>query len=198
MSFQVFFTPSINPDQNSDRKFVISVQVLVQDSDIPCQRFTKNSFIPFQMATVDSLIVSQIEMTPSLNQSHFFHKRTRPAITAPIAIGTIPMADTTAVIAGISVPVKIPTILVIPPTIRGPLVIIVPIDQISFPTIISTGPRAAIKRPIPAIIPFTGPGSALSPFTSFVNISTAFLTAGIKSSPKDIANSSKADCRIFN
>ena len=150
------------------------------------------------MATVDSLIVSHMEMTPSLNQSHFFHKRTRPAITAPIAIGTIPIAETTAVIAGISVPVKIPTILVIPPTIRGPLVIIVPIDQISFPTIISTGPRAAIKRPIPAIIPFTGPGRALSPFTSFVNISTAFLTAGIKSSPKDMANSSKADCKIFN
>lgn len=102
MPFQVFLTPSINPDQNSDRKLVISIQVLVQDSDIPCQRFTRNSFIPFQMATVDSLIVSHMKMTPSLNQSHFFHNRTRPAITAPIAIGTIPMADTTAVIAGIS------------------------------------------------------------------------------------------------
>ncbi|MDU2375013.1 hypothetical protein, partial [Anaerococcus vaginalis] len=73
MPFQVVLTPSIKPDQNSDKKVVISVQVLVHESDIPCQRFMKNSFIPFQMATVDSLIVSHMEMTPSLNQSHFFH-----------------------------------------------------------------------------------------------------------------------------
>jgi hypothetical protein len=92
MPFQVFFTPSINPDQNADKKVVISVHDFVHESDIPCHRFTKNSFIPFQIATVDSLIVSQIEISPSLNQSHFFHKRTSPAITAPIAIGTIPMA----------------------------------------------------------------------------------------------------------
>ncbi|MDO5027589.1 MAG: hypothetical protein Q4E50_07135 [Tissierellia bacterium] len=96
---QIPFIPSINPDHKLDRKVVMAVQELVQLSDSPCHKLTKKSFIPIQIVIVDSLIVFHREITPSLNQSHLFQRRTMAPTTAAIAIGTIPIDETTAVIA---------------------------------------------------------------------------------------------------
>ena len=178
--------------------FFIASHVSVNIVDIEFQSSEKKSFIAFHTVIVASFIASQTAITPFLNHSHLFHKRTKTAITAPITIGTIPIADTTAVIAGIIVPVTKPATFAKAPTTSGPCVIIVPIDHTSLPTITRIGPIAAIKTPMVAMIPLTGSGSAFIPFTSLVKKSTKPLTAGINNSPKDMANSSKADFNILS
>ena len=85
-----------------------------------------------------------------------------------------------------------------PPTIFGPIVIIVPIADITFPTIIKTGPKAATSNATVKITCLTGVGNLFKKSTKLCKAETTLLIVGIISSAKAIANSSSCDLRIVN
>ena len=76
------------------------------------------------------------------------------------------------------------------------IVMIVPIAEMTFPTMISTGPIAATTSAI-VTMTFLVPSSIeLSQSTNFWIHPTIVLIAGISSSPKEIASSSSCDFKI--
>ena len=89
-----------------------------------------------------------------------------------------------------------PFTIFIDPAIFGTTVIIVPTADITLPITIKTGPRAAAKSPIVTIVFFVPSSSPFSQSTNVCTHPTICLMAGIRSSPKDIANPSRADLRM--
>ena len=87
--------------------------------------------------------------------------------------------------------------LIIPASL-GTIVMIVPMADMTLPTMISTGPKAAATSAT-VIITFLVPSSIeFSQSTSFWIQPTIVLIAGMSISPKDIASSCNCDFRIVS
>ena len=145
--------------QQEDKKDASPSKTVLPSCAISSHRLIRKSFIALHAAMAADLIASHMAITPSLNQSHLFQSRIIPAITAVIAIGTRPMADTTAVIPGITVPVTNPITLDTIPVILETTEITLPIAPtttpialITFPIVIKTGLVTATTAVIVAII----------------------------------------------
>ena len=89
-----------------------------------------------------------------------------------------------------------PLTVLITPAIFGTIVMIVPTADITFPMTISTGPRVAARSAMVTTVFFVPSSSPFSQSTKVCTHPTICLMAGIRSSPKDIANPSRADLRI--
>ena len=108
-------------------------------------------------------------------------------------ISTYGLAAHTALKAAIT-----PLAALITPASFGMIVMIVPIADMTFPTMISTGPIAAATSAI-VTMTFRVPSSIeLSQSTNFWIHPTMVLIAGINISPKEIASSCNCDFRIVS
>ena len=87
------------------------------------------------------------------------------------------------------------TVLITPATF-GTMVMIVPTADTTFPTTISTGPRAAASNATVVMTFFVPSSMPFSQSTNFCTHPTIILMAGSRSSPKEIASPSKADFKI--
>ena len=131
---------------------------LTKNKKSPCQLFLiksitdeNTSFMPFHTFENTSFTPSHRLIQNSLKPSHLFHSVTNIAISPAIAATTkaIGFAANTANKADAP-----PVIVEITPPNAGSIDIIVPIADMTFPTIIKTGPTAATISPIFTISSF--------------------------------------------
>ena len=86
-----------------------------------------------------------------------------------------------------------PLTVLMTPAIFGTIVIIVPTAEMTFPTMIRTGARAATISAIVTIVFFVPSSSPFNASTNDCTHPTICLMAGIRSSPNEMASPSNAD-----